>query len=132
MDAAGRFCIRGVQPGSWDLLVHGGGHARLLRVALPIKGAGTLDDLKLRLPPALSLRGRVVDAQGHAAAGVTVEYMRSHPVSANLTESVRTADDGRFEIPGFTREDEGVSVYVGGQEHKVTPRDGPIEIRLSE
>ena len=128
--ADGHFRIRGVQPGTWDLLVHGGGHPRLLRVAIPISETGTIPELKLRLPQPVSLRGRVVDPGGRGVPNLEVAYMRSHPVAANLMESVRTDAEGRFEIGGFTREDESVPLYVRSERRKVTPRDGPVEIRV--
>jgi len=128
--ADGRFRIRGVQPGNWDLLVYGGGHPRLLRAAIPIPETGTIPELKLRLPEHVSLRGRVVDSDGRGVANLEVMYMRSRPVAANLIESVRTDAEGRFEIAGFTREDENVPLYAGSAHRKVTPRDGPVEIRV--
>ena len=130
--AEGSFRIRGVQPGSWDLLVYGGGHPRLLRVAIPVRAGQPIFELDLRLPTPVSLRGRVVDASGAGVANLELSYMRSHPVAANLIESARTDADGRFEIPGFTREDEDIPLHAGSVFRKVTPRDGAIEIRLEK
>ncbi len=130
--ADGRFRVRGLRPGSWDLLVHGGGHPRLLRVAIPVTEGKQTAPLRLQLPAAVPLRGRVVDGTGRGAGNVRVDFMRSRPVAGNLVESVTTDSDGRFAIPGFTRQDEDVPVWVNGNEHTVTPRDGPVEIRLPE
>jgi hypothetical protein len=130
VDSTGRFLIRGVLPGSWDLLIHGGGRPRLLRTAIPVAVGKPIEELGLRLPKNVPLRGRVVDRSGGGVAGVVVAYLRAHPIAANLVETVRTDAEGRFEIPGFTRQDEGVSVHLGNVEHKVTPREGPVEFSI--
>ena len=133
----GRFVVRGLMPGVWDLLVHGGGHPRLLRVGLSVTEQGEDAPLRLQLPVAVALEGRVVDPSGDPVAHARIDFQRSHPVAPNLVESVVADEQGRFSIPGFTREDEGVPVWAtspgGGRFHtkvEVTPRDGAVEIRL--
>jgi hypothetical protein len=133
-DASGRFAVRGLQPGLWDLLVHGGGHPRLLHVGVEVPRGAEPEPLDLRLPAAVSLEGRVVDASGAPVAGASVAFMRLHPVPSSLLEAVTTDAQGRFAIPAFTREDEAVPLWVtfGGTrvEREVTPRDGPVSIVL--
>jgi hypothetical protein len=129
-DAAGRFEIRGVEPGLWDLLVHGGGHPRLLQVGIAVPDRGDPPDLDLQLPVAVALEGRVIDSKGQPVAGVVVWFLRAHPVAPNLMERTVTDREGRFSIPGFTAEDRDIELTAKDVEWKATPRDGPVEIRL--
>ncbi len=138
VDARGRFEVRGLAPGLWDLLVHGGGHARLLRVGIAVLARGEPAKLDLRLPVAISLEGRVIDARGNPVPRASVAFLRSYPVGSNLLEKIEADEQGRFSIPGFTGEDGDVELSVrapvAAEEDAVqvqaTPRDGPIEIRL--
>lgn len=137
-DAAGRFEVRGVGPGLWDLLVHGGGHPRLLRLGIAVPDRGDPSDLELRLPLPVALTGRVVDAKGQPVPRAKIDYVRSHPVSANLVETLDADAQGRFSIPAFTAEDPDVELSVSrpgapeddAVEFHAVPRDGPVEIRL--
>jgi hypothetical protein len=136
VDSAGRFEVRGLLPGLWDLLVHGGGHPRLLRVGLAVPEAGEPPALDLRLPEAVKLEGRVVDAAGRPVPGASIAFQRSWPIAPNLVEEVVADGEGRFSIPGFTREDRDVELRVAApgseasQDVLATPRDGPVEVRL--
>jgi hypothetical protein len=137
-DAAGRFEVRGVEPGLWDLLVHGGGHPRLLRVGIAVPDRGDPPELELQLPVPVALAGRVVDAQGRGVPGARIWFLRSQPVAPNLLERIEADREGRFSIPGFTAEDRDVPLIVSapggsegeGVETEATPRDSPVEIRL--
>jgi len=64
-------------------------------------------------------------------------YLRAHPVAANLLEEIEADEKGRFSIPGFTRADEDVVLYVSAPDAgddpvscEATPRAGPVEIRI--
>jgi hypothetical protein len=138
VDAKGRFEVRGVTPGLWDLLVHGGGHPRLLRVGIAVPERGDPPDLDLRLPVAVALTGRVVDAQGRPVPRARIAFLRAYPVAANLMEETAADTEGRFSIPGFTALDPAVELWVGREggkdddeiEFPAVPRDSPVEIRL--
>ncbi|MEE8105023.1 MAG: hypothetical protein V3T86_05765 [Planctomycetota bacterium] len=133
-DRQGRFAVTGLQPGLWDLLVHGGGLPRLLHIGIEVRQGSDSAPLDLRLPEAVALVGRVVNAMGSPVPSARVAFQRLHPISSTLMESVETDADGRFSIPAFTRADEDVRLRISqgesAVERKVTPRDGPVVIVL--
>lgn len=137
-DAAGRFEVRGVTPGLWDLLVHGGGHPRLLRVGIAVPEHGDPPDLDLRLPIAIPLSGRVLDANGVPVPRARIAFLRGYPIAPNLMEQVSADAEGRFSIPGFSADDPGIVLWVCREDAKTddavefdaAPRDSPVEIRL--
>ena len=85
----GRFRIRGVRPGTWDLLVHAGGHPRLLRVAIAVEAGKTPPSLELALPASVALRGRVVDPSGRGRSGVA-----THDRVLQAASEIAEADTG--------------------------------------
>ena len=126
--------MTGLQPGLWDLLVHGGGLPRLLHIGIEVRQGSDSAPLDLRLPEAVALVGRVVNALGTPVPSARVAFQRLHPISSTLLESVETDADGRFSIPAFTRADEDVRLRISqgesAVERKVTPRNGPVVIVL--
>jgi protocatechuate 3,4-dioxygenase beta subunit len=108
-----------------------------LRVGIAVPESGKPEELELRLPVPVALEGRVVDAAGRPVPHASIAFLRSHPVAANLVEETRADAQGRFSVPGFAREDRQVPLRVSAPgeegeavEIQVTPRDGPVEVRL--
>ena len=66
----------------------------------------------MRLPVAISLEGRVIDARGNPVPRASVAFLRSYPVGPNLLEKIEADEQGRFSIPGFTGEDGDVELSV--------------------
>ena len=72
-DAAGRFEVRNLPAGSYDLQVRARGFARLTVPGLAVpEGTGGTDLGTVMLAPGLSLRGLVNDAQGRPVEGAEV------------------------------------------------------------
>lgn len=89
-------------------------------------------DLELRVPPAPRLRGRVVDADGLAVAGLDVSAW--HPVLYVTRDGAQTKADGTFELdlPGHGPVDVRArgTGWVAGATHAADPAAGPVEIRV--
>jgi protocatechuate 3,4-dioxygenase beta subunit len=107
-------------------------------VGIAVPDRGDPPGLELRLPIPVALTGRVVGPKGEPVPRARVDFLRSHPVAANLVESTDADAQGRFSIPAFTAEDLDVELWVRrpgapedeGVEFHAIPRDGPVEIRL--
>jgi protocatechuate 3,4-dioxygenase beta subunit len=91
-DAAGRFEMKGLPAGTFDLTVRARGFAPLTVPALAIPGGRGRTDLgTVQLAPGASIRGVVSDPRGEPLADV----------------EVRAKGEGRDEISRFLNDDEG-------------------------
>ncbi|MFO1054972.1 MAG: carboxypeptidase-like regulatory domain-containing protein [Planctomycetota bacterium] len=94
-DAHGEFRVDGLPTGPVEFLVHAGGGAPLSRMVELV--ASPINRVELRLAPGTTVRGRVVDEQQRALAGVQVRVRAFDPWQD--VEAV-TGSDGRFALWG--------------------------------
>jgi uncharacterized GH25 family protein len=91
-DATGRFELRDLPAGTFDLLVRAPGFAPLTLPSLAVpEGKGTTDLGTVALGPGAALQGLVVDAQGDPIAGAEV---RARAAQQEGILVVRTGDNG--------------------------------------
>jgi uncharacterized GH25 family protein len=103
-DATGRFELRDLPAGTFDLLVRATGFAPLTVPSLAVpEGKGTTDLGTVALGPGAALQGLVVDAQGDPIAGAEVraKAAQQEPLSILRTRDAGPADavtaaDGSF------------------------------------
>ncbi|MGF1468262.1 MAG: carboxypeptidase regulatory-like domain-containing protein [Sandaracinaceae bacterium] len=100
-DAMGRFRVGGIPTGWVQVLVGQSGYARASTDRLHVSAGQVRDGLELRLLPAGTVRGRVVNDRGDGVAGVPVE-IRSD--TEPFPELVLSDDNGGFVVEGVTGE----------------------------
>jgi len=117
-DAEGRFELRDLAPGEWDVFAYGRGivYAPPRRITVPYLG----EDVVFVVRRPASLAGIVLDAGRRplAKALVEVEWDRAQLIGGAMTTettSVTAAADGRFEI---------TEVFPGAVRVRVTPVGG--------
>jgi len=107
----GRFEIRDLPAGTWDLAVQGKGYAPLRVPGLGVpEGAGSTDLGTVILAPGAPVEGYVVDREGHPIAGASVQATESDAGFAvgeeGSSPAAITRADGFFRIedrrPGET------------------------------
>lgn len=103
-DAAGRFSVAGVRPGSVPIGVLAPGHAAWRRSVEAAAGAAA--DVTITLAPGFTLTGTVRDAGGTPASGRVFVLL----ASAQLSPTVMTGADGAFEFVGLAPGQVRVSV----------------------
>lgn len=130
-DEAGRFRFTRLLPARYTLRA-GGERVGLERLGASVVagievGESTrIRDLRIQLPRSGKLRGRVLDAAGRPAAGVTI-FVRDRtgrtlePFSSTLTDA-----EGRFERDGIAPGEVSVSARGDGL---ASPEVGPLRIR---
>jgi Carboxypeptidase regulatory-like domain len=97
----GRFSIRTIAPGRYDLLVERRGYGLLAPSqengqTIELKPGSEIKDFVVRLVPDAVIAGRVINADGVPAANVYVEA-----VSRGRPQSTQTDDRGEFRIGGL-------------------------------
>jgi uncharacterized GH25 family protein len=139
-DAAGRFALRHLPSGRWDLAVAATGHVPLVHLGVELQAPAVADLGALVVEAGAALAGRVADPRGTPIAGarVVAEAERGHhPLALHTTEppTVTTAADGSFALAGFEPE-RTVALHVsrGGygkaSVEVVPPLAAPLAITL--
>jgi protocatechuate 3,4-dioxygenase beta subunit len=145
-DAAGRFELKNLPAGTFDLVVRGRGFAPLTVPALAIpEGKGNVDLGTVMLAPGATLRGLVVDARGNAIAGAEV---RAKAATRELLPMITVRDPGPADaVSGadgaFALEDrspgESLDITVshpgygpGSAPGVAVPREAPVRIVLQD
>jgi RNA polymerase sigma-70 factor (ECF subfamily) len=131
-DREGKFETVLDTPGSYACIIRADGYSAVTTARFDVKTKGDIDLGTIQLPPALTLRGTVADAQG-----VPVHYAQVHLLGSggNLRESVFTDSMGRFAVE---QSDVGVfNVFAVSPRHPVAvlrgvpiTKDGPNEIEI--
>lgn len=99
-DADGRYEARGLASGRADVQLHSARHPSLaepVTVEVPAEGEVTVD---LTVPSGGTIAGRVVDDRGQPVADVRVRAASVDSRQGYWDESVRSGEDGRFELEG--------------------------------
>jgi len=142
-DAEGRFAVADLAPGLYDLEIRSTEWAPWGRLGVEMAPARSHDLGDVILDPAVTLRGRVVDADGTAIAGAKVWIDpvagfvgRTRGVSmSGEPPGVDSDEDGRFRLPGLAV-DGAVTVklqhrdYLPAELAGVVPSDEPLEVVL--
>ena len=144
--ADGRFAVRHVPPGVYDLRVVAPGWAPHDLPSLEVADGGVVDVGRIDLAPAARIAGRVVDPEGEPVAGATVAvdrfaYLTSRVsrvsrVSSGNPRGVTTDAEGRFSVGGLAP-GLAVDLHVSTQGFRwkqvsgvVPPTEEPITIEL--
>ncbi|HEX5759169.1 MAG TPA: carboxypeptidase-like regulatory domain-containing protein, partial [Thermoanaerobaculia bacterium] len=136
-DDEGRFLFEEVEPGTLRVMASAEGRqpAELAGVqALPGRDVA---DLELMLAPGASVSGRVLDAEGRPAAGVTVQPVEDvRPGTSQVYRGTTADGDGWYVLDGLATgprsiaaEDEQGQRAVG--ELDVRPGDNRLDLRLA-
>jgi protocatechuate 3,4-dioxygenase beta subunit len=111
-DAAGKFELRHLPPGTFNLIARHPGHAplRMEGIENPA-GTAPVDLGRLTMPDGVFIEGQVVDGQGSPLAEVEIMAMPSDADGLDLQafregenrgpERVQTGPDGRFRLEGL-------------------------------
>ena len=110
--------LRGVAPGIVNFLVSKAGYASgPFPSVRPAADGEQIDNVILTVPPSASVSGRVLDASGHAAAGLQVSVRTTAiPLPVNPPQLIRsgggaiTTEDGRYRVDGLSAGDYTISV----------------------
>jgi len=99
----GSFAIYGVTPGTHELTVSGMHPGPDTPIEVVVAAGSDVDGIKVELPGAGSVRGRVVDERGEPVGNVRISLEskdrgRSFFSFGMSSSSTRAADDGTFEI----------------------------------
>jgi hypothetical protein len=94
-DEAGTFRVSVARAGAHTLVVILG-DAQPVEIPVTLE-PGTTEIPVLRMPPVATIRGRVIEEGGHAAAGLFVLVV----TEAGSYRVVHTDDEGRFEVEGL-------------------------------
>lgn len=142
-DATGRFEVRDLPAGTWELTARGSGFAPLTVPGLTVpEGGGSTDLGTVVLIPGVSIEGYAVDAEGRPVPGaeIHVSEVSADPMSRFLQEAplpvATSAQDGFFRIEdrraGETVDlDASRSGYAPGLASGVqVPPDQPVRIVL--
>jgi protocatechuate 3,4-dioxygenase beta subunit len=124
--ADGAFAVSGLPPGLCDVLVVRPRPGRLVE-ALSVSSGSDPAPLDVRLPRTVTVRGRVLRADGTPAARATVLHPLPGPVDLNALDSVPTDDDGRFEIPGVASDGPPLLLRVLPNEESTEATDHQVE-----
>jgi protocatechuate 3,4-dioxygenase beta subunit len=129
-DAEGRFALRGVRPGKYELRTQSSRHVPASRY-LEIERGEKEHGLELLLEDGAMLAGRVVDDAGRPVPGMRVQPQRSSPRGEVMFEGFQrseptvTDEQGRFQIGGLT--DAKIGLRVSGPGHATAVRrDVPV------
>jgi protocatechuate 3,4-dioxygenase beta subunit len=143
-DATGRFEVRDVPAGTYELTARGGGFAPITVPGLAVpEGGGSTDLGTVVLAPGVAVEGYVVDPEGRPVAGAEVRVIEAaaDPMSRFLSQdepelAATSAADGYFRIED-RRPGESVDVdasragYAPAQASGVqVPPDPPIRLEL--
>jgi hypothetical protein len=119
-DAVGRFSFGDVGGGDYSLQARQRRRPESPKVQLSVADGEIRDDLKILLATGASLRGRVVDPQQRAVAGVqvssTVIARRDATASDYSRAYARTGADGKFEFKGLDAGDYRIEAHPSDAE----------------
>jgi RNA polymerase sigma factor (sigma-70 family) len=99
--AAGEFSFDEVAPGDIFVSAIAPGYAATYAIWHDVPPGQAIDDIRIELARAVPLKGRVIDAEGHAVAGarVTAHGADENPVPSVASE---TNVDGRYEMTSLS------------------------------
>ncbi len=108
-DAAGAFTERGVDAGTWSVVIVGPGFARRVLPAIRVEAGATIDLGAIAVDRGTSLHGRVTDGRGAPIADAIVHLSSGssdrpeHPLRALLAGSYTARSDahGEYRIDGL-------------------------------
>ena len=136
----GRFAIPRVPPGKYDLEVRASGFATARVPGVAIDAAGEVDLGTVVLARAVTLSGRVIDAEGVPITGAEIATHRGEPRFSSFEPphgaAVTTAADGAFALPDLGADEQWVLAvtrngYAGRMVRAVTAHGAPpLEIVL--
>jgi len=131
-DSEGRFEFANVRPGPMVLTVQANGYAPDLKDLTLAKG---MEPLEFRLETGCTIRGRIVDKNGHPVAGafVAADNWRGH---RSLEWRVDTDAEGRFEWNEAPTDevlfDMGKQGYMSVRNYGMSPSEQDIEITMPD
>jgi protocatechuate 3,4-dioxygenase beta subunit len=96
----GRFSLRDVSPGRYDLEVRAGARGEASRAGVRVPAGRTTDLGTVVLARGGVVRGEVVDAEGRGIAGATVSAEREATIRTGRRET-QTGSSGAFELRGL-------------------------------
>lgn len=106
--AEGRFALRNMDPGRYQVTFEAAGHADLLRDGIEVREGEIREGLVAILQPGRTVAGRVIDARtGEGIAGAMVASDHEHPIDRNAArEDLRRFGLGEEDLsygvlPGF-------------------------------
>ncbi|HYO12549.1 MAG TPA: carboxypeptidase-like regulatory domain-containing protein [Thermoanaerobaculia bacterium] len=140
-DTAGRFEIRRLPAGRFDLEARAQGYPPVVVRGLPLEGGAAVDLGTVILPPGVTVEGTVVDSTGKPVAGADVQVLPLDALPGRLLHSSRdevpkSGLDGRFTITGL-REGQRVELQGWKQGHVAQPTvvevppPGPVRLVLT-
>ena len=102
-NAEGKFSIASLPAGSYTVTTDHVGFTAVIEhgrtgVQVELRAGDKKDDVKLKLMPTGAITGRVVDADGEPAEGITVSAERG---SMGMRASANTDEKGQFRIGGL-------------------------------
>ncbi len=124
-DADGRFELKNIPPGSYEVLVRCQGYAPRVLGYLECK-KGTFKTFTVRMSPAVEQTGSVVDSEGKPIAKVKVRLDntvasdgRGYPTSrVNENQEVITDAQGHFTLTGLPRGEAVITIW-GSNLHQI-------------
>ena len=124
-DADGRFELKNIPPGSYEVLVRCQGYARRVLGYVECK-KGTFKTFTVRMSPAVEQTGSVVDSEGKPIAKVKVRLDntiafdgRGYPTSrVNENQEVTTDAQGHFTLTGLPRGEAVITIW-GSNLHQI-------------
>ncbi|MBN2313999.1 MAG: carboxypeptidase regulatory-like domain-containing protein [Sedimentisphaerales bacterium] len=131
-DSEGQFEFANVRPGEMVLTVQAKGYAPELKDLTLAKG---MEPLEFHLEPGRTIRGRIVDKNGHPLAGafVAADTWRGH---RSLEWRVDTDAEGRFEWNEAPTDevliDMGKQGYMSVRNYGMVPSEQDIEITMPD
>jgi hypothetical protein len=125
----------GLAPGAWDLYAARDDLPGRRVDGYEVPSGGETRPVSFRLPRAVRLAGRVVDAGGAPRAGVHVYAHSPHGAQVLATVAAGTDAEGKFAFEAFDASATGVEVWVERSpgprlRWQLTPSAGPHELRV--
>jgi len=131
-DERGRFAIERIVSGRLSLEARARGYASSQPQSMVIEPLGQYPNIEIRLTPAVTLRGIVVDARDLGLPDVEVQAHRDGSPSPPM--GMTTDESGEFVIEGLSEGSHMVTARRGGYSpvilRGVQPGDEPLEIHM--
>lgn|GEM_PF-1194673 len=124
----GHFTLRGLSPATYKVYAHADHRAALVPAEVRLGIAEHFEGLVVRVDPAFNVRGRVVD---RADTTVGIPEASVKIAGRDASASVRTLDDGGFEILGVLPGEhalmiEGEDIIASSLQTRVTVEDTDV------
>ncbi|EDM80762.1 hypothetical protein PPSIR1_12803 [Plesiocystis pacifica SIR-1] len=116
-DAEGRFVIRGLERGTYELELGGSAAPQLPEPVEVVVASDRVGDVRIEAPVAGTVRGRVVGSDGGVPPSLTVTAYGE----AGGWRDTHSDDEGRFELTG-----------LGPDRYRVAALDGRWQIEVGE